>query len=338
MTLLVPPLLKRGDTIGFFSPSSAATAWAPNRFARAKAFLEGQGFRLKAGSLTGQQDHWRSGSIAARAEELNALIRDPEVRCIMSVIGGSNSNSLLPYLDVDALRRDPKIIVGYSDVTALLLGIYAQTGLVTFYGPALVASFGELSPLVDETLVSFLQIALAGEVELPHRLPTPVQWTDERLDWENQTRAKLCQPNRLISVGTGRVEGRLIGGNLNTMAGIWGSPYMPVIERGDILLLEDSLKSAETVERSFAHLKLCGVFERIGGLILGKHELFNDQGSGKRPLDILLEVVGEPDFPILAEFDCAHTHPMLTLPLGIEVALDLDSQQLTLLQPWWQGG
>ncbi|HHQ4617184.1 TPA: S66 family peptidase [Aeromonas veronii] len=274
MTLLVPPLLQRGDTIGFFSPSSAATIWAPNRFARAKAFLEGQGFRLKAGSLTGQQDHWRSGSIAARAEELNALIRDPQVRCIMSVIGGSNSNSLLPYLDFEALRRDPKIIVGYSDVTALLLGIHAQTGLVTFYGPALVAS--------------------------------------------------------------GRVEGRLIGGNLNTMAGIWGSPYMPTIERGDILLLEDSLKSAETVERSFAHLKLCGVFDRIGGLILGKHELFNDQGSGKRPLDILLEVVGEPGFPILAEFDCAHTHPMLTLPLGIEVALDLDRQQLTLLQPWWR--
>ncbi|MGL5709150.1 MAG: LD-carboxypeptidase, partial [Aeromonas sp.] len=111
----------------------------------------------------------------------------------------------------------------------------------------------------------------------------------------------------------------------------------PAIECGDILLLEDSLKSAETVERSFAHLKLCRVFERIDGLILGKHELFKDQSSGKRPLDILLEVVGEPSFPILAEFDCAHTHPMLTLPLGIEVALDLDRQQLTLLASWWDG-
>ena len=248
MTLLVPPLLKRGDTIAFFSPSSAATAWAPNRFARARAFLEGKGFRLKAGSLTGQQDHWRSGSIAARVEELNALIRDPQVRCIMSVIGGSNSNSLLPYLDVESLKRDPKIIVGYSDVTALLLGIYAQTGLVTFYGPAMVASFGELPPLVDETLSGFRQICQAGGAAVPHTVPTPAQWTDERLDWENQTRAKLCQPNRLISVGFGRVEGRLIGGNLNTMAGIWGSPHMPPIERGDILLLEDSLKSAETLE------------------------------------------------------------------------------------------
>ncbi|MNJ66914.1 Microcin C7 self-immunity protein MccF [compost metagenome] len=109
---------------------------------------------------------------------------------------------------------------------------------------------------------------------------------------------------------------------------------MPPIARGDILLLEDSLLSAETVERSFAHLKLCGVFERIGALVLGKHELFDGQGSGKQPLDILLEVVGEPTFPILAEFDCAHTHPMLTVPLGIEAELDLDGQCLTLLESW----
>ncbi|WP_404838206.1 S66 peptidase family protein [Aeromonas media] len=334
MTLRKPAGLKPGDTIGFFSPSSAATAWAPRRFERARAFLEGQGFRLKAGSLTGERDHWRSGSIAARAEELNALIRDPQVRAIMSVIGGNNSNSLLPYLDYEALKRDPKILIGYSDVTALLLGIHARTGLVTFYGPALVASFGELPPLVDETLAGFLSVCMAGGASLPHRLPTPTQWTDERLDWENQTRAKQCQPNRLVSVGSGRVRGRLIGGNLNTMAGIWGSPYMPSIARGDILLLEDSLLSAETVERSFAHLKLCGVFDRIGGLVLGKHELFDDRGSGRRPLDILLEVVGEPTFPILAEFDCAHTHPMLTVPLGIEAELDLDGQCLTLLESW----
>lgn len=335
MSPIFPPRLNRGDCIGFFSPSSAATVWAPTRFARAREYLEGQGFLLKAGSLTGQRDHWRAGSIAARADELNALIRDPQVRAIMSVIGGSNSNSLLPYLDYEALRRDPKIIIGYSDVTALLLGIQARTGLVTFYGPALVASFGELSPLVDETLAAFLGICGAQTSSLPYLLPTPVLWSEERLDWENQHRAKQCRPNQLISVGTGRVRGRLIGGNLNTMAGIWGSPYMPAIEEGDILLLEDSLKSAETVERSFAHLKLCGIFNRIGALLLGKHEGFNDQGSGKGPLDILLEVIGEPSFPILAEFDCAHTHPMLTLPLGVQAELDLDRQQLRLLEPWW---
>ena len=331
---IFPPLLKPGQTIGFFSPSSAATAWAPARFERARTFLEGKGFTLRAGSLTGKRDHWRSGSIAERAEELNALIRDPEVRAIMSVIGGNNSNSLLPYLDYEALRRDPKIIIGYSDVTALLLGIHAKTGLITFYGPALVASFGEFEPLVGRTFDYFSRLCVSGCA--PHVLPTPTEWSDERLDWESQSRAKRCQDNQLVSVGRGRVSGRLIGGNLNTMAGVWGSPYMPAIEAGDILFIEDCLKSAEVVERSFAHLKLCGVFDRIGGLVLGKHEQFDSQGSGKRPLDILLEVIGSPTFPILAEFDCAHTHPMLTLPIGVQAELDVDRATLTLQEPWWQ--
>lgn len=231
MALLKPPGLKPGDTIGFFSLQCGYRLGA-KPLCPCRGVSGGQGFRLKAGSLTGQQDHWRSGSIAARADELNALIRDPAVRCIMSVIGGNNSNSLLPYLDFDALKRDPKIVIGYSDVTALLLGIHARTGLVTFYGPALVASFGELSPLVDETLAGFRQICQAGGGAVPHTLPTPAQWTEERLDWENQTRAKQCQPNRLISVGTGRVRGRLIGGNLNTMAGIWGSPICRPSSKG----------------------------------------------------------------------------------------------------------
>ncbi|MCC4820412.1 LD-carboxypeptidase, partial [Vibrio lentus] len=134
------------------------TVFAPNRFARAKRYLEKQGFILVEGSLTGESEGYRSGSIQARAEELNQLIRDPDVRCIMSTIGGNNSNSLLPYIDYDALRNDPKMIIGYSDATALLLGIYAKTGLVTFYGPALVASFGEFPPLVDETFQSFTDI------------------------------------------------------------------------------------------------------------------------------------------------------------------------------------
>ena len=102
------------------------------------------------------------GNDSERADELNALINDREVRCIMSTIGGSNSNSILPYLDYDALKADPKIIIGYSDVTAILLSIYAKTGLKTFYGPAFVASFGELPPLVDQTYTYFWEIVGSG--------------------------------------------------------------------------------------------------------------------------------------------------------------------------------
>ena len=328
---MLAPKLKKGDTFAVFSPSSPATATAPVRYARGKAYLEGKGYRVLEGSLTGKRDFYRSGSIAERAEEFNELVRNPEVRCIMAAIGGMNSNSLLPYLDFEALKKDPKIIVGYSDVTALLLGVYAQTGLTTYYGPAVVASFGEFPPFVDETYRYFEDI-VGGESEFPHLLPTPAEWTDEFIDWVAQDRAKAGIKNVLITLNGGCAEGRLIGGNLNTMQGIWGTKYMPEIRKGDILFIEDSLKDAATVERSFSLLKLSGVFDRIGGLILGKHEKFDDLGTGRMPHEILMEVMGKADFPVLAQFDCCHTHPMLTLPIGCRVRLDADGKTLRLME------
>lgn len=322
--------LKKGDAIAVFSPSAPATVFAQKRYARAKAYIESKGFKCHEGSLTGKSDFYRSGSIAERAEELNALIRNPEIRCIMSAIGGMNSNSILPYIDYEALKADPKLIVGYSDVTALLLGIYAKTGLVTYYGPAVVASLGEFSPYVDMTF-DYFETLTVKETTLPLILPTPPFWTDEMIDWNVQDRGKSQVPNQLLTLSPGTAAGRLIGGNLNTMMGIWGTAYMPEIRQGDILFIEDSLKDIATLERSFSLLKLSGVFERIGGLILGKHELFKDSGTGRRPHDVLLEVMGTPTFPILAEFDCCHTHPMLTLPIGCEVLLDADAQKVTLM-------
>ena len=116
------------------------------------------------------------------------------------------------------------------------------------------------------------------------------------------------------------------------MQGIFGTEYMPEIKEGDILLLEDSLKDACTIERSFSLLKLAGVFDRVGGILLGKHEKFDDNGTGRRPWEILLEVLGEPKCPILAEFDCCHTHPMLTMPIGCQVELDAAAGRVTLLE------
>lgn len=332
-SLILADSLKRGDSIAFFSPSSPVTATSPNRFKRAKRFLTEKGFNLIEGNLTGKSDFYRSGSVAERAEELNALIRNPDVKCIISTIGGMNSNSILPYIDYEQLIKTPKIIMGYSDVTALLLGIYAKTGLITFYGPALVASFGELPPFQTLTY-DYCGDILFGEKSPPFELPTPPFWTDEFIPWEEQSRSKSENPNKLITVSSGRAKGRLIGGNLNTMQGIWGSEFMPEISQGDILFIEDSLKDIATVERSFSLLKLNGIFDKISGLILGKHELFKDSGSGRKPYEVLLEIIGQTKFPILAEFDCCHTHPMLTLPIGCEAELDADSQKVLLTSRW----
>ncbi len=166
----------------------------------------------------------------------------------MSTIGGNNSNSLLPYIDYEALRNDPKLIIGYSDVTALLLGINAQTGLITFYGPALVSSFGEYLSLVNETFHSFINLLCSETNQYQYTMPS--SWTDIKHDLETQHSAKTVYPNEWQFIGICKVTGRIIGRNLNTMAGIWGSRYMPEIEVGDILLIEDSLKGIENVERS----------------------------------------------------------------------------------------
>ena len=317
--------LQLGDKIGIFSPSSPITATSPKRFNRAKQFLEGKGFGIIEGKLTGKQDGYRSGSIQERADELNALIRDPKVRCIMSTIGGMNSNSLLPYIDYEAFQRDPKIMIGYSDVTAILLAIYAKTGISTYYGPALVASFGEFPPLVEETYRYFAE-AVMKKQSTPRELAIPTAWTEEHIPWEIQDRSKETQENQWITVQPGKAVGRLIGGNLNTMQGIWGTEYMPEIKEGDILLIEDSLKTAPTIERGFSLLKLSGVLDRVGGILLGKHELFDNAGTGRKPYDIFLEVLGERDIPILADFDCCHTHPMITMPIGAKIELDATNQ------------
>ncbi|MGG0186058.1 S66 family peptidase [Bacillus rhizoplanae] len=325
--------LQKGDLIGIYSPSSPATYTAPKRFDRAKKFLENKGFHIIEGNLTGKHDHYRSGSIKERAEELNELIRNPNIKCIMPTIGGMNSNSILPYIDYEAFIKNPKIMIGYSDVTAILLGIYAKTGIHTFYGPALIPSFGEFEPFVNFTYEYFSNM-LEEKQPLPYKMKKPPYWTDECINWEEKTKEKQRIKNDWICVNSGKATGRLIGGNLNTLSGIWGSEYMPEIKEGDILFIEDTTKDAATIERSFSLLKVNGVFNKISGLILGKHEQFNDSGTNKKPYEILLEVLDGINIPFIAEFDCCHTHPMLTVPIGIKVEMDATNKKLTILEEW----
>lgn len=325
--------LNVGDSIGIFSPSSPITYLCPKRFERAKKYLQDKGFKIIEGNLTGKYDFYRSGSIKERAEELNELIRNPEVKCIMSTIGGMNSNSILPYIDYEAFKTNPKIIIGYSDITAILLAIYAQTGIITYYGPALVASFGELLPFVDYTYKYFKQVTM-DKIKIPYIFESPEYWTEQYINWETQDKSKEKRENKWITVYEGVVRGRVIGGNLNTIQGVWGSKYMPQIKDGDILFIEDSLKDIATIERSFSLLNVNGVFDKISGIILGKHELFDNLKTGRKPYEILLEVLGNKELPFIADFDCCHTHPMLTLPIGCEIELNATEKKVSIIEDW----
>ncbi len=319
--MIYPAPLRPGDTIGIVSPSYPVTAEAPESVRKAVKFLQSRGYRIKLGRLTGKKNFYRSGGIRERAEELNEMFRDPQVRCVMAAMGGFVTNAALPYLDYAALRRDPKIIVGHSDITALLLGVSSCAGIVSFHGPNLVPDFRQPDWAAEFSLHS-LQEAVSGacRYELPSfYCKSPPCWDED--GWKAEK-----TPNRLLTVRAGCAEGRLIGGNLNSMTGILGTPYMPAFEEGDILFLEDTQEDAAFAERYFSTLKLAGILEKAAGILLAKHRDFNSMGAGCGPADILLEVLGDRHIPILAEFDSGHTAPCQTLPIGGMVRLDAGRQ------------
>ena len=145
---------------------------------------------------------------------------------------------------------------------------------------------------------------------------------------------KTLYKNEWICALGGQAEGRLIGGNLNAMYGILGSPYMPEIQKGDILLIEDCTKNTSIIEKNFAMLKVNGIFDKVGGIILGKHECFDDLGTGRQPYEVLLEILDDVNIPVLAEFDACHTHPMHPMPIGRIVTLDATNKKVYLTEKW----
>ena len=327
--MILPCRLHQGETIGLFSPSYPASAGWTDGTNPAVAFLSEKGFSIKSGSLTGKRDFYRSGSIQERANELNELILSPDVKCIMAISGGYVSNSLLPYINYEHLRKNPKIIIGYSDVSAILLAIYAKIGLVTYYGPV-VSCFGRKPPFHYETY-DYMSSIISTPHNAPYTLPAPTHWTEDYIDAHEDFEYKVHE-NSMVTLNGGTAEGRLIACNLNTLSGFMASEYMPKIENGDILMIEDKGLDAETVEREYSMLKVSGIFDRIGGLIVGKQIDFNDGGTGRKHYEILQEVMGEVHIPVLAEFDCSHAMPMLTVPIGCKVRLDAIQKKVVLLE------
>ncbi len=326
--VILPPRLEKGDTIGVFNSSYPITAESPDAAKRAEEFLKAKGYIIKHGKLWGCIDSYRTASAKERADEFNELLYDSSVKCIMASIGGFVTNSMLPYIDYDCFMRNPKIVVGMSDITSLLMALYAKTGVTVYYGPNMVTSYARLEPYSDTALSTFENVV---NQRFGYTYKTPDHYSDEVIDWNQNLDTERVLENKMFTLSGGKVIGRLIGGNLNTLTSVWGSEYMPMINEGDILFLENTEEWAGYVERYVSWLKLCGVFDRIGGLIIGKHRAFDDQGTGKKPYDILLEMIGEPKFPILADFDCGHTAPMHTMPIGVKAHLDADKQILKLI-------
>lgn len=330
-----PRRLARGNTIGVVSPSSPVAAACPRRLRRGLEEFERRGFQVRLGAHATKATGHTAGSPADRLHDLHAMVTDPAVSAIVSTIGGFSSHQLLEDLDFDLFRRHPKVLMGYSDITALLVAIHARTGLVTMLGPAVMPQFGEFGGVHPYTWANFERVVMRPEA--PGELTPAPQWIYEHLRWEQEDdRPRRAVPNPgPRTLRPGRAEGPILAGNAGTLLLLAGTPYWPNVDGVILCLEEDEDESPATIDRMLTQLRQMGVYERIDGLVLGR---FHPQVgfSAEDSLEaMVLESTRGYTFPVVVDLDFGHTDPMVTLPLGVRALLDAapERPRLSLLEP-----
>lgn len=315
-TLLKPKALAPGQTIGVLAPASPAHE--DDQIHMALEMLESLGFRVKTGPHLYQRYGYLAGRDAERAADLNDLFADDRVDAIMAFRGGYGASRLLPYLDYAMIRRNPKILLGYSDITALLNGIHHQTGLVTFHGPIADGNF------TDYTLAEFQKVLMHPSTPLVIGAPPPVE----------SCAGKIDRKNRLVRIAPGKARGPLIGGNLTLMAHLTGTPYAPDFT-GKILFLEDVHEAIYALDRYLTQLWLAGSLQKVAGIVLGK---FTDckptysSGSSLSLEQALADRCLPLGIPVLRGLMIGHIDEQTIVPVGCEAELDVEAGTLTLLE------
>jgi muramoyltetrapeptide carboxypeptidase len=311
-----------------------APAGAPRRFERGIDQVERLGFEVRvATNARGSRGH-RSGTIEERVADLHELFGDPDVRAILCAIGGFNSNSLLEELDYELIRANPKVFVGYSDVTALHAGIWSQTGLAVCLGPSLMVQFAEFDGVDPYTWEAWERTLMRAEP--PGGLDPAEAWTDQFLAWdEADTRRRERRPNSgLRTVRQGESEGPVVAGNLTTLLTLAGTRFWPELEGALLCLEDDHNADVAILDRMLTQLRQLGAFEQVSGLALGRFTTASELGP-ESPLDeVILEATRGSRFPIAVDLDFGHTDPMFCLPWGVRARLEAgDEVRISLLEP-----
>lgn len=307
--LAVPPALQPGDAISIVAPASS-----PQRevFDAAMANLAAAGYRPKTYRDVCKPHGYLAGTDAERADELNRAFADPETTMVLAARGGYGCGRILDRVDFELLTQRPKIVCGYSDLTALHAAIQRRCGLISFHGPNLVDGLGDDSAETESERGAALLLFNGGSV----------------------SGSDLIPPMRHALAG-GNAEGRLVGGNAAVLLSVLGTPFEPDFD-GAILLLEDVGEAPYRIDRLLTQLRLGGALDRLAGVMLG---YFTGTGVSDGPT---VEAIASEFFiplgiPALAGVPVGHEHPNLPLPLGARVRLDADARTLSLAQPAVQG-
>ena len=309
-----PPRLHLGDTVGIVAPASP-----PDRtdaVDRAVAALEDLGFKVKLGRNIRKRKGFLAGTDEQRASDLMQLFQDTQVRAIFCLRGGYGSARLLALLDFNCIRRNPKIFVGYSDITALHGALLRQASLVTFHGPMLGSDLAK--PDADAfTVGSFLNMV---------------------------TEPKVCGSigadrvtNGVTILRRGVARGRLVGGNLSILCSLLGTPFMPPF-KGGILFFEEIGEEPYRLDRMLTQLLNAGLLQQLAGVAIGMHINCEDSEPHRRDSrqtvqDVLRDRLMPLRIPIVMNFPFGHVRKNATVPLGIRALLDGNRGELSFCEP-----
>lgn len=295
--ILAPHRLSPGGRIGIVAPSSAFEDAA---FRRGVDVLREMGFLPVIPEALYRKKRYLAGEDAHRAHLVNRMFADDDIQAILCARGGYGASRVLPHLDWGAICGRPKIFVGFSDISVLLTAISNRCGMVTFHGPV-VTSLAASDP---ETRAS-LRAALCS--------PEPLAYA----------------PERPVVLRPGKGRGPVTGGNLCTLCHLAGTAFAPETA-GRILLLEDCGEPPYKIDRMLTHLKMCGWFDALAGVVIGS---FERCGEASTILEIVAEVFEDAPFPVLGGFEIGHGARNLTLPMGIEAVLDAEGGRLAFCEP-----
>jgi len=299
MKIIKPKKISKGDVVGIISPASS-----PSDFSKIESgvkYLEKLGYRVKIGEHVGREHGYLAGSDDERLSDLHSMFKDENVKAIFSVRGGYGSGRLLSKLNYSLIKRNPKVFVGYSDITALQSAILKKTGLVTFAGPMLATDFsGKVNKYMEENF-----------------------W---RVLTSNKKIGKLHNPNdeKFYTITSGRGEGNIIGGNFAVFNSLLGTSYLPNI-KNSILLLEDIGEVPFKIDRMLNQLKLGNIFEQINGIILGRFvNCYDIDKSGKtiKLNEVLENYLSKLNIPVVYNLSHGHIKENLTIPIGLNCKLN----------------
>ncbi len=309
MKKLFPAKLQKGDMVRVIAPSRSLAIITPDSRAIANKRFEDMSLRLTFGKHIEEKDDFFSSSIASRIEDLHDAFADPQVKAILTVIGGFNSNQLFRYIDWELIQKNPKILCGFSDITALNNAIFAKTGLVTYSGPH-YSTFGQKLHM-GYTIEYFTKCLFSNE---PIQVEPSAQWSDDDW-WINQDKRKLIQNKGFVHIHEGMAEGTIVGANICTLNLLQGTEYMPSL-KNCILFIEDDYESVpHAFDRDLQSLIHLPDFSGVRGIVIGRFQKASNMTNNllKQIIDSKKEL---QHLPVIVQTDFGHTDPKFTFPIG----------------------